>query len=226
MASTARLVMPEFIAGVEMIVPPLLCCPSQVPAAATCGSRMPVCTGWLSATAARNACTPATATTAAAATAARTATARRGARQRTSDCRIRPAPSAPSTDSAPPRSRSNRCGKPSAAVRLPAYIRPHQRISVSAARTCPGRRRYLIPAATAARPNRPSQTTEDDSADSRFVTLSTGWLPTAMDTAVEVADVPAPDLPSRYVYAAYATASAPSPASAGLSDPARRRASA
>src|SRR6266513_2957389 len=165
-----------------MIVPPVLCCRSHRPAAATCRvGRLPLVR--LSVTRLLAAAAVATTTVLDARTCCR-------------DRSTTTAPNAAVIDSGAPRSRSNRAGNPSSEVRLPAYIRTHHASTVPAASTCGGARKYLTrAAASAARPKSPSHTSAGPgptcpTSVSRWSAGGTAWVPRALATAVEVFDDP------------------------------------
>ena len=94
------------------------------------------------------------------------------------------------TERGAPRSRSNRCGNPSSDVRLPRYITTHQATTVAAVSTWAGRRSQRRLAASAATPSMPNQTIGGPSSLSSAPWEAGPWLPSTMDTAPPVEDLP------------------------------------
>src|SRR5262249_26640947 len=141
-----------------MMVPPVLCCRSQWPAAAT-GRVGMLPFVWLSSHRLAPAETTDIRATTPTAAAAVTKTASLDVCACSRDRTIRPAPNAAVIDSGAPTSRSNRVGKPFSEVRLPAYIRRHHPTIVQAASTCGGARKFLAGTASAAKAKKPDPPT-------------------------------------------------------------------
>src|ERR1700735_2303873 len=177
--------------GVATIVPPELCARSQAPAATTGALSRRAGGDSVRASRADGTATASTTRTARAteSTATGTTVLRRDVRQASQAVfSSTPRPRAATTENTAPRSRSNRCGKPSAAVRLPAYITRHQASTVTVARTGAGLRSYLSVSTSRASPNTPSQMMGAARAENRCSGAGTDWLPSTWDTAADEAE--------------------------------------